>query len=398
MQIGFSKVNITPPILTCSNGGMFHDANDFHLGVHDELFARAVVLRDGEQSAVIVSADLINLLKPSVLAIKNIVKEYCKIPSGNIILHATHQHSGPFSYRRRKGVRNDAYWTVVEQQIGGAVYMAQSALQDFLVGAGKSTLDYTLNRRILRDDGKVLYLSRHPGLEPNQSVDNEVGVVSFRKLDKRPCVTVINYSCHPLTVGFVPRLISADYPGAATRNIGKRLFGAAIYTNGACGDVHPKEHCEGFGAMEDLGQAIADKVLEILPFLEVSKGDALRLLCESVTLELIPEKMEGNEEIQQFRKGTTIDFEITVVALNDIAFIGIPCEYFVEFQLEIKRKSPFKHTYLLTNSNGYMGYVPTSLAYDQEGYEVESTKFQRGSGEIIRDKILEMLNKSAGGR
>jgi hypothetical protein len=193
-------------------------------------------------------------------------------------------------------------------------------------------------------------------------------------------------------------LISADYPGAATRNIEKRLFGAAIYTNGACGDVHPKEHCEGFGAMEDLGQAIADKVLEILPFLEVSKGDALRLLCESVTLELIPEKMEGNEEIQQFRKGTTIDFEITVVALNDIAFIGIPCEYFVEFQLEIKRKSPFKHTYLLTNSNGYMGYVPTSLAYDQEGYEVESTKFQRGSGEIIRDKILEMLNKSAGGR
>ena len=377
---------------------MFDDPNDFHKGIHDELFARAVVLRDGERSAVIVSADLINLLRPSVLAIKAMVKEHCAIPSENIILHATHQHSGPFSYRRREGVRNDAYWTVAEQQIAGAVFMAQSAMQDFLVGAGKSNLDYTLNRRILQDDGKVLYLPRHPGLEPNQPVDDEVGVVSFRKLDKRPLVTLVNYSCHPLTVGFVPRLISADFPGAVARNVEKRLFGAAIYTNGACADIHPKKHCEGFGAMEDLGQALGDKVLEVVPYLEVSKGNALRLACQSVTLQLIPEKMDGNEDLQQFRKGTTIDFEITVVALNDIAFVGIPCEYFVEFQLEIKRRSPFKHTYLLTNSNGYFGYVPTAAAYDQGGYEVESTKFQRGSGEAIRDAILEVLKKLAPGK
>ncbi len=397
MQIGVYKVNITPPILTCSNGGFYYDPMDFHKGVHDELYARAVVLRDGERSAAIVSVDLINLLRPSVLTIKEMIKKHCAIPGENVILHATHQHSGPFSYRHKEGVRNDAYWTVVEQQIAGAVFMAQSAMLDVLVGAGTNTLDYSLNRRVLQDDGKVLYLSKHPGLQPNQAVDNQVGVVSFRKLDKRPLVTLINYSCHPITVGFVPRLISADFPGAAVRNVEKRLFGTAIYTNGACGDVHPKKHCEGFEAMEDFGQALADRVLETVSFLEVSKGNALRVACESVALELLPEKMDENEEIRQFRKATTFEFEITAVAFNDIVFVGIPCEYFVEFQLQIKRQSPFRHTYLLTTSNGYASYVPMAAAYDQGGYEVGSTKFQRGSGEIIRDKILEILTKLVAG-
>jgi hypothetical protein len=271
--------------------------------------------------------------------------------------------------------------------------MAQSSMQDVLVGAGKGTLDFTLNRRVLQKDGRVLYLPRHPGLTPNQVVDSEVGVVSFRKLDKRPLVTVMNYSCHPLTVGFVPRQVSADFPGAATRELEARLFGSAIYTNGACANIHPRKHCEGFKAMEEFGRALADTVLEVMPYLETRKHVNLRCVCKSVVLEVKPENMNENEDIREFRSGTTIDFEIIVLAINNIAFIGIPGEYFVEFQLEIKKKSPFLYTFFLTNSKGYVGYIPTAEAYDQGGYEVDSTKLQRGSGEKIRDEILELLTE-----
>jgi len=393
MQIGFSKVNITPPILTCSNGGMYDNPEDFHLGVHDELFARAIVLQDGDQCAAIVSADLINMLMPYALNIKAMITKHCDIPPENVILHATHTHSGPFSYKRKKGITNNAYWEVTEQNIAGAVYMAKSNMQEFYIGTGHSTLDHTLNRRVLMEDGKVLYLSKHPGLKPNQPVDEEVGVISFRKLDKRPLLTVMHYSCHPFTVAFVPRQISADFPGAAVKHLEKQLFGSAVYINGASANIHPKKHAEGFEAMEEFGGALAEKTLEVIPFIETTRGENLRTLCESIQLDLIPEKVDITEDISDYRSGNQFNLELTIIALNDVAFVAIPGEYFVEFQLEIKKKSPFKNTFLLTTSNGYVSYIPDAIAYEQDGMEAEAAKFIKGSGEKIRDKILEMLEK-----
>jgi hypothetical protein len=393
MEIGFSKVNITPPILTCSNGGMYDKPEDFHLGVHDELFVRAIVLQEGDKRAALVSADLINMLIPYALNIKAMIKEHCDIPPENVILHATHTHSGPFSYKRKKGIRNAAYWEITEQNIAGAVYMANSNMQEFYVGTGRTTLDCTLNRRILMDDGKVLYLSRHPGLIPNQPVDEEVGVISFSKLDKRPLITVMHYSCHPFTVAFVPRQISADFPGAAVYHVEKRLFGSAMYINGASANIHPKRHAEGFDAMEEFGMALAEKTLDVIPFIDAAKGKNLRTICESIQLDLIPDKVDITEDISDYRSGNQFNLELTIIALNDVAFVAIPGEYFVEFQLEIKKKSPFKNTFLLTSSNGYVSYIPNAIAYEQGGMEVESAKFQKGSGEKVRDKILEMLKK-----
>jgi hypothetical protein len=115
-----------------------------------------------------------------------------------------------------------------------------------------------------------------------------------------------------------------------------------------------------------------------------------------VELELNPKNMDDNEDIQAFRDGTSYRFGITFIAMNDLVLVGIPCEYFVEFQLEIRKQSPFAHTFLLTTSNGYAGYVPDRKAYDQGGYEVNSTKFVAGSGELIRDSILQGLQELAG--
>jgi hypothetical protein len=203
----------------------------------------------------------------------------------------------------------------------------------------------------------------------------------------------MNYSCHPFCVANVPRQISADFPGSAVEQVEKRLFGSAIYTNGAHANIHPKQHAEGFEAMDAFGLAMAEKTLKVMPFIETGRAERLRSVSESVSLDLIPEKMDENEDIHDYRDGETFDFQITVIALNDIAFVAIPGEYHVELQIDIKKETPIKNTFLLTNSNGYVSYIPHAEAYDQGGYEVNSTKFQRGSGEKIRDKILELLAK-----
>ena len=395
MLLGYSKVNITPPILTCSNGGMYYSPTEFHIGVHDDLYARTLVLKDGDTCAAIVSMDLINIPKLSVIPIKRMIKEYCDIPEKNIILHATHQHSGPFSYRFKEGIRNNEYWIVTEQKIAGSVYMAFNNLEECLIGAGKSILSETLNRRVLHPDGSVLYLPAHPGLVPNQPVDNEVGIISFRKPDREPLVTLMNYSCRPLIVGFLPRLISADFPGEAVNQVERQLSGHALFTNGASGNIHAKKHCEGFEAMEEFGATLASRVIRTMPFIHATEGEHLQVKQKTITLELIPEKIKFTEDIQQFHKGNKLDFEITLLSFNNIALVAFPAEYFVELQLEIKNQSPIKHTYLLTMSNGYCSYIPDKKAYDQEAYESNSAKFSRGAGEQIRDTILEMLSQIA---
>jgi len=374
---------------------MYYSPTEFHKGVHDDLYARALVLEDEDIWAVIVSVDLINLPKLSVIPIKKMIKEYCNIPEENIILHATHQHSGPFSYRFKEGIRNDDYWTVTEQKIAGSVYMALTNMEECLVGAGKSTLNYTLNRRVLQPDGSVLYLPSHPGLVPNQPVDNEVGIISFMNLDDQPLVTMINYSCHPLIVGFLPRLISADFPGETVKQVERQVSGHAIFTNGASGNIHAKKHCEGFEAMEAFGAALASGVIRTMPLIHGTEGKHLQIIQKTIVLKLIPEKIELTEDIQQFHKRNTMDFEITLLSFNDIALVALPAEYFVELQLEIKNRSPIENTYLITTSNGYCSYIPDSKAYDQEGFETSSAKFCRGTGEQIRDTILEMLSQIA---
>lgn len=57
MQIGYSKVDITPPILTCTNGGYYFDPKETHRGVHDPLYARTIVFKKDDMSAAIISLE-----------------------------------------------------------------------------------------------------------------------------------------------------------------------------------------------------------------------------------------------------------------------------------------------------------------------------------------------------
>ena len=88
--------------------------------------------------------------------------------------------------------------------------------------------------------------------------------------------------------------------------------------------------------------------------------------------------------------------EIQAISLGNIALASIPGELFVEYGLEIKKKSPFPHTFIIGYANDYVGYIPTSKAFEEGGYEVRTgiaSKLDPGVGEFITKKALEILNK-----
>jgi len=95
-------------------------------------------------------------------------------------------------------------------------------------------------------------------------------------------------------------------------------------------------------------------------------------------------------------------FELQLFTMGDeIAVVAVPCEPFVEIVLEVKRVSPFKHTVFSSHSNVCIdgGYIPTALAYEQGGYEVEiNTPFSPEASAQVVEASLALLDELAGRR
>ena len=94
------------------------------------------------------------------------------------------------------------------------------------------------------------------------------------------------------------------------------------------------------------------------------------------------------------REGRPLEVEVQVIALgDDVAFVSLPGEIFVELGLAIKAASPFKHTQIIELANGSIGYVPNRSAYPEGNYEVVSARCAAGSGEKLVEAAVRMLKE-----
>jgi neutral ceramidase len=94
------------------------------------------------------------------------------------------------------------------------------------------------------------------------------------------------------------------------------------------------------------------------------------------------------------REGKPNEVEVQVIAWgNDIAWVSLPGEIFVELGLAIKQGSPFKHTIIAELANGSIGYIPSRRAYPQGNYEVVSARCAEGSGELLVEAALRLLKE-----
>ncbi|MCP5112192.1 MAG: hypothetical protein GY953_15290, partial [bacterium] len=94
------------------------------------------------------------------------------------------------------------------------------------------------------------------------------------------------------------------------------------------------------------------------------------------------------------RDSRPLDAEVQVISIgNDLAWVGLPGEIFVEIGLDIKKRSPFPRTIVIELANGSVGYVPDRRAYPQGAYEAVSARCGPGSGEMLADAAVRMLEK-----
>ncbi len=80
--------------------------------------------------------------------------------------------------------------------------------------------------------------------------------------------------------------------------------------------------------------------------------------------------LEKHKAINDESGETTIAAEIQGIKIGDCVLITSPAEVLVEVGQNVKKASPYKRTFVVAFTNGYMHYGPPAADYDKGGYEV----------------------------
>ena len=449
-QAGAATINITPPTGTIMGSSYGITVSE---GVHDSLYAKALVFEQGGVKAAFIALDLISLPHAVVARTRELIAQHTGIAAANVIMTATHVHAGPqmnpLFWKAVGGIpqqKSEAFVKNLPTLIAESVLSAEAQLQPVRVSVGTTQEDaVNFNRRFLMKGGSV---KMNPGrLNPNSvrpvgPVDPQLSVVRFESMDAQPVAMLVNFALHVAVVG--GSHFSADFPAKISDRLAE-VYGkdmVTIFTNGTSGninhiDVTQPNQLDAYQESARIGAILAADVLKAMPRLQAVDINALQVRTETVALPVPavqPHEVQWAQEvIARFGKpspppfddvvrawrifdlaepdgglsarhattttvpltheGRALESEVQVMALGDqLALVGFPGDAFVELGLAIKLHSPFPYTIVSEQSaNGSISYVPNRRAFPEGGYEVNSARFAPGGGEKLVDTVVRVL-------
>ncbi len=90
---GIGRQKITPRVGTLLYG--YFDRFDPSIGIHDDLWARAVVLQQGDTTVALCSIELCVFRAREVASLRSEVAKRCSLRPENVFVFATHTHAAP---------------------------------------------------------------------------------------------------------------------------------------------------------------------------------------------------------------------------------------------------------------------------------------------------------------
>jgi hypothetical protein len=111
------------------------------------------------------------------------------------------------------------------------------------------------------------------------------------------------------------------------------------------------------------------------------------------------EVMRGQRAQLAPHQGEAREAWLQVILLGEVAIVGVPCELFARLGLEIRRRSPFRHTLVLGLANDDFGYVGDREGIRLGGYQMWVSPHcpgEAGTGEAMVDAVVGMLEEVHG--
>jgi len=364
-------------------------------GVLDPLYAQILILDDGTRAIALVTLDLIfTLLDREMDSIRATVRRTVGIE--DVVFVASHTHSGPI-------FMDQPEWNAkTADQIAGQINRAYVQTVPVRIGSGWGQSQIGANRRYQPVDGPEVMFWRNATKSPTFPVDPTVGVIRIDKNDGTPLAVLVNYACHPVIFGPDNRDYSADYPGEMRKTVEGAFPGSTcFFLQGGCGDINPYYDKtplieEGLRHMRETGRALGEEVNRVVRTIttRATATPEIGLSVRKIQFDwrwdreqsekLFAAQPSGRPLARYPLWGDPPKLSVTTLVINrELAFVGMPAEPFVEFQMYLRAQSPLPATFFLGYCNGNINYVPTIHAATRGGYGADNTitRVEVGAGE-----------------
>lgn len=427
MEVGFARVDITPPVgISLCGYGYYLDRNAE--SVHDPLYVSAVVFKRGKRGAILINYDLIGMKVETADGIRERLGKEFSIDKASIMIAATHTHSGPNTGLSRC-IGEPCGSEYMKKVVEGALAAARRAWAGACeVISMKDFIDPSFQgigfNRVLRDAGPL---------------DSSLRGVVFYREGQRPLL-LINYSCHPVVLGR-NKEIAADYPGAVVAAMDEAGYDS-VFLNGFCGDIDPmcnkvKWGSGNFDTIREYARTIASAAIS-----GVSRGSdrdprfadimgasikvpvPLEVFEKEYLMNVLDEARRGVatagsrsvfrareewallllEHLESGKLKKEEEIEVAAIKIGDIFIVGIPGEVFTQVGLTVRGAYLSRNIFTVGNANGSTGYIPTRDDIERKGYGgytsswvYDRQPFLPGVAERLADEAVELLKGLGGG-
>lgn len=429
LKVGFSKVNIDPPLGIGIRG---YYVPRYAKGFLDSLYVRTIAVANEEKTALIINVDFCGIDNDLVATCHRLIKEETGIAEENIFMGATHTHTGPMTSDVGSPFPVDAemlkeYSEFFISRVLDATKLALADLKPakmgFAIGHAPERIAYI--RRYRMKDGSVFTCP--PINDPNivgpiGELDQRINLLRFAREEARD-VVIVNYGIHADTVN--GDMISADFPHWLSKTVDATLDADCVFIPGAQGDVgstnvHPSggdmndteisfdNEMKSYGMARFVGRAIAGTVLQVFDKVEFVDDDSIEIVHKTLTVPANNPKAEEiplakkykelheagrDEEIpftgmqlttevaDAYRKCRLehgpFEFNLPMMGLKigPVAFVGMPGEPFTEIGVKIKDTDGFSMILPAALVNGSYGYFPAKSAFLEGGYEARTSNY-----------------------
>jgi neutral ceramidase len=453
LQAGTARSRLQPPVGLSMIG--YGSRVGRAAGVHDDLAAQALVLGDGARKVALCGVDLLAIGARVADEIRARVAEQSDLDAGAILIGATHTHSAPIFNifatphpgTKLGDDRNLEWERALPGRIAETIVEANRRMEPAAIKTAGARFTLGTNRRLRRPDGSIQLAANYAGV-----ADAEANAMGVYRRDGSAMAFLLNYPCHGVVLCEDNLLYSRDWPGFALDEI-ERLGASdhapapiGIFMQGATGNIDPRSR-GSFAVAEENGRALGRAAFQALaaapsvsdaeiawrrlpiklPLKAIEADLAIARECLAQTEASLRNHRGGDgyqlkrlrdhheqsvqalraleEMAESNRRDKRVDSErgvlataLSVIAIGDLAIVGLPGEAFVEYGMALKANPYFARTFVVCYCNDLIGYIPTREAYPQGGYEVATARVAPGAGEAMMAAALATLRELGGAR
>lgn len=409
LKVATFQMDVTPPMGSPLCDGLVPEASS----VDDPLFVRGIVLVGAGEPIVLCAVDFVGIGNSGHDAWREALARAAGTSPARVAVHCLHQHDAPgCDFEAEEllaplgigGKCSDVpFLRDVLKRLGVEVKKSLTNARPFThVGVGTAQVDRVAsNRRILGDDGKVKIVRYSSTKDsdaiaaPEGLIDPNLKLLSFWDNDT-PLVSITYYATHPQS-HYGKGAVSADFVGLARAIRDKaqpNVF--QMHFNGAGGNIAAGKYNNGspearVELTERLSQGMKQAWENVKRFpvsseqiewrvesVSLPLRDRLQNLTESEKMLLnenaVPrERARAARDIAYARRimaGHKID--LTCLRLGSAMVLNLPGEIFVEYQLAAQQMNPRQFICTAGYGDYGPGYIGTTAAYPQGGYETST--------------------------